>query len=286
MAKIIDCKEFVSNLNTVIKDQIKKYNIKAKLLIISTTNDDASKVYVKNKIKKCKSFGLDAENICFNKNNYNELQDMELDILNCILEANNNRNITGIILQLPTENGIDYMKLVDSIEPYKDVDGLSYYNNALLYKGFTSIYPATAYGILSLLQYNNINLDGKNIVIVGRSMLVGKPLFHLLEQNNATVTLAHSHTKELYKITKKADIVICAIGKPKYFNSSYFKSNAVIIDVGINRDENGKLCGDVNIDELSDKQSCTPVPGGIGMITSTMVVYNLIKCFKISHYNE
>lgn len=281
MAKIIDCEGYVQELEANIKDEIIKNDIKANLLIINTNNDDASNVYIRNKIKKCKNFGLNADVIYFKKENYKDINEMELDVLKCILEANNNKNISGIILQLPVAKGIDYMKLVDAIEPYKDVDGLSYYNNALLYKGMMSIYPATAIGIVKLLEYNNINLDGKNIVIVGRSILVGKPLFHLLEQRNATVTLAHSHTKNLEKITKRADIVICAIGIPKYFNSNFFKSNAIIIDVGINRDEQGKICGDVDFGSLTEKQSCTLVPKGIGIITSTMVIHNLIQCYKI-----
>ena len=284
MAKIIDCEGYVQELEANIKDEIIKNDIKANLLIINTNNDDASNVYIRNKIKKCKNFGLNADVIYFKKENYKDINEMELDVLKCILEANNNHNIHGIILQLPVQDGIDYMKLIDAIEPHKDVDGLSYYNNALLYKGMQSIYPATAIGIVKLLEYHNMELDGSNIVIVGRSILVGKPLFHLLEQRNATVTLAHSHTKDLSKITKKADIVICAIGIPKYFNNKFFKYNAKIIDVGINRDENEKLCGDVDFDTLTEKQECTIVPKGIGKITSSMVVYNLIQCYKISKY--
>ena len=281
MAKIIDCEKYVSSLEANILNEINKNKISTTLLIINTTNDNASEIYVRNKIKKCEKFGLNATVVKFKIEDYDSIEKMQLSILQCILEANNNKNIGGIILQLPVQDGINYIELVDAIEPYKDVDGLNYYNNALLYKGLSSIKPATADGIYRLLSYNNINFDGKNIVIVGRSLLVGKPLFHILEQQNATVTLAHSHTKGLKQITKKADIVICAIGKPKYFDNTYFKSNAIIVDVGINHDDENKICGDVNSSTLTEKQSYTPVPKGIGIVTSTMVVYNLIKCYNI-----
>ena len=260
-----------------------------KLVIISIGSNDASKIYVRNKLLACDRVGLEGENITFYPEDYKSEEQLKKFIEDTIYSLNLDDNIVGIMIQKPYSKNLEKYHFEELIYPRKDVDGLCYYNMVSTLLGRKPFhYPATPKGIITLLDYYNIPIEGKNVVIIGRSDIVGKPLAAMLIARDATVSIAHSKTKELWNITCHADIIISAIGKPKYINKSFLDYEdilgnkiykyPVIIDVGINRDENGKLCGDVDFDDVLPYVSAiTPVPGGVGPMT----VYSLIKnCCK------
>ena len=195
-------------------------------------------------------------------------------------KLNNDDNVDGILVQLPLPEHIDEQKVLNAIDPSKDVDGFHPDNIASLFLGEKSLVPCTPKGMLVLLDEIGYDLEGKEVVIVGRSNIVGKPVALLCLQKNATVTIAHSKTKNLKEVCKRADVLIAAIGKAKFFNHEYVKDGAIILDVGINRDENNKLCGDVDFDDVKDiVKAITPVPGGVGPMTITMLMKNTIDAF-------
>ena len=250
-----------------------------KLVIFHNGNDDASKVYMKNKVKACTEVGINCEIIEVNHRVF-QIPD----------------NADGAILQLPVENDTIKDVFLKKVYPTNDVDGLSIYSKGHLFNGtkynienfedntFYNI-PCTPMGIMNLLKEYNIELEGKHVVIVGRSELVGKPLAMLMLNKNATVTICHSKTVHLDKIMQNADIVVTAIGKANYFDYTYFKKDAILIDVSINRDENGKLCGDVNTDKLDDILSYrTPVPGGVGPLTVVSLLWNTYFSWRYNFF--
>lgn len=245
------------------------------LAVILVGDDPASQVYVRNKIKACDEVGIKSF-LCKlpAESTFDE-------VAGTISYLNENPDVSGMILQLPLPKHLDENALIDLIDPDKDVDGCHYVQKGRLWTGRDSLVACTPYGVMKLLDYYNISLEGKNAVVIGRSNLVGKPLAQLLLDRNCTVTICHSRTQNLKNITSQADIVCVAIGKAKFLKGDMVKEGAVVIDVGMDRDENGKLCGDVDFDEVAPKCSfITPVPGGVGPMTVTMLLSNTVKAYK------
>lgn len=242
------------------------------LAVIQVGDNQASSTYVKSKQKACEYVGI-------RSTVYNLDEDVNDDyVINLIKSLNHNKNVDGILVQLPLPKHLDENKILLHIDPSKDVDGFHESNVGKFNLGNKDAFiPCTPLGIQYILKYYNIDVAGKECVVVGRSNIVGKPMANLLLQMDGTVTVAHSKTSNLKEVCKRADILICAIGKPKFFDKDYIKDGAVVIDVGINRDENGKLCGDVDFDDVKDIVSAiTPVPGGCGPMTVAMLMYNVI----------
>ena len=207
------------------------------------------------------------------------------DVLEVIGKLNNDTTVNGILVQLPLPKEIDSDKIVNAISPLKDVDGLTDINNGLLFHDKDTLYSCTPYGIMELLDRYNINVSGKHVVIVGRSSLVGKPMAMMMLNRDATVTICHSKTKNLEEYTKKADVLIVAIGKANFITSDMVSDNTVVVDVGISRTENG-LCGDVDFESVKDKCSyITPVPGGVGQMTVAMLAKNVLKAYEMQKRN-
>ncbi len=275
MPQIIDGKA----ISTAIKDELKKEvaenNIKATLAVIQVGNDPASTVYVGNKKKACEYIGIGSRSY--------ELPEetTEAELLKLIDDLNRDDGINGILVQLPVPDHIDEHKIIERISPQKDVDGFSpesVGNLCIGREGFVSCTPA---GIIELLKRSGISIEGRECVVIGRSNIVGKPMALLLLANNGTVTVCHSRTVNLKEICKRADILIAAVGRPRMINRDYVKEGAVVIDVGIHRMDNGKLCGDVDYDDVSDIVSAiTPVPGGVGPMTIAMLMYNCVKAAR------
>lgn len=286
MAKLLkgaDIRAIVEDYVSKNTNMLKKFNKPPVCLaVILVGNDMASSVYVRNKTRACERCGIECKNYILDKSSNAE------DIIMLIKNLNHDWNVTGILLQLPLPEHLkdDEERILQSITTIKDVDGFCYYNVGVLHRGQRkdALIPCTAAGIMYLLKYNKIDIAGKHCVIVGRSNIVGKPLAGLMLDNDATVTVCHSKTENLKDICKQADILVCAIGKPKFFDESYVKDGAVVIDIGMNRDDNGKLCGDVDFDSVFDKASAiTPVPGGVGILTVTELMRNCLMAWEIQH---
>lgn len=256
-----------------LKGKITSLSKQLGLAVIQVGNDEASNVYVKQKEKLAKELGYKFIHKIFDKNIKQE------DIMDYIKVLNNDDSIDGILVQMPLPNHIDTTLVQNTIDSYKDVDGLTFINAGRLVQGMPSLVPCTPKGIVDLLDQYNINIEGSNVVIIGRSILVGKPIANLLTNRNASVSICHSKTKDISLYTKNADIVIVAVGKAKYLKKEMIKEGSVVIDVGINR-INNKLCGDVDFENVSLKTShITPVPGGVGPMT----VYELMHNVLIAH---
>jgi len=278
MASIIDGKKISQEIKDELKakvEALKAEGKKAALAVIQVGNDPASSVYVNNKKKACAYIGI--ESLSY------ELPEetTEEELLTLVERLNEDDNVHGILVQLPVPRHIDADKIIQTISPKKDVDGFHPQNVGNLVigeKGFVSCTPA---GIIQLLKRSNIEIAGKNCVVIGRSNIVGKPMALLMLRENATVTIAHSKTQNLKELCKTADILIVAIGKPQFITAEYVKEGAVIIDVGIHRDENNKLCGDVKYDEVEPLASAiTPVPGGVGPMTIAMLMNNCVEAME------
>ncbi|CAJ1186000.1 Bifunctional protein FolD protein [Companilactobacillus paralimentarius] len=251
---------------------LKEKGVTPGLAVILVGDNSASAVYVRNKKRRAEKLGIDFQLIHF------DTTVTEKELLSKINELNNDPAIDGFIVQLPVPDHIDEDKVIEAISPAKDVDGFTPISVGNLWIGTPLTKPATASGILMMLDYYNVDLDGKNVVIVGRSNIVGKPTAALMLNRNATVTITHSHTKNLKEITSKADVLVVAIGQAKFIKKDYVKDQAILIDVGMDRDENGKLCGDVDFDDVKDHVSMiTPVPGGVGPMTITALVDQVIE---------
>ena len=277
MAEIINGKEIAENILNNIKKEVENFDVKPTLAVIIVGNDPASKVYVKNKIKKSEFLGFNS----ILKELPEDIQKEEL--LDVIKNLNNDKNVNGILLQLPLPKGLDEKDFLDEISPIKDVDGFTTYNSGKLFKGEKPYSIAcTPKGIIKLLETKNINLEGKVAVVVGRSNIVGKPVANLLLQKNATVIQAHSKTKNLPEILKLADVIISATGKEEFIKGDMVKKGAIIIDVGITRNKNGKLTGDVDFESVYNKVSyITPVPGGVGPMTIATLMENTLELYKL-----
>ncbi len=262
-------------IRTKISEEVSRYKDIITLAILMVGKNQASQIYVRNKEKACEEVGIKTKVYQFDENI------SQKEVLKMIDECNKDDSINGILVQLPLPGHINEEDVLDRIDPKKDVDGLNLVNQGKLALGKKCIEPATARGVITLLKNNNIELYGKNVVVIGRSKLVGKPLALLMLQENATVTVCHSKTQNLKDFTKKADIICIAIGQPKFLTGDMIKRDSVIVDVGINRVA-GTLCGDVDFDDCKEIASyITPVPKGVGPMTIATLLQNVLKCYKI-----
>ena len=279
MAKIIDGKAISQQIKDELKEKVSILYEQGKqicMAVIQVGKDPASSVYVGNKKKACAYIGIESKAY--------ELPEetTEDELLKLIDDLNKDDSVNGILVQLPVPKHIDEKKIINAISPKKDVDGFhpeSVGNLCIGQKGFVSCTPA---GVIQLLKRSNIEIEGKNCVVIGRSNIVGKPMSLLLLRENATVTVCHSKTKNLKEVCKQADILVVAIGRPKMIDASYVKEGAVVIDVGIHRDENNKLCGDVDFASVEPVAGAiTPVPGGVGPMTIAMLMNNCYAAYEM-----
>lgn len=268
----IDGKQISAQIKDELKERVKKENLEVTLAVIQVGNDPASTVYVGNKKKACEYIGI--RSLAY------ELPEEtpEEELLQLIQELNDRDDVNGILVQLPLPAHMDEDKVIQTISPKKDVDGFHPQSVGALSIGQPGFVSCTPAGVIQLLKRTGVEIDGKECVIVGRSNIVGKPMALLMLRENATVTVCHSHTKDLKEVTKRADILIVAIGKPKFITKEYVKDGAVVIDVGIHRGADGKLCGDVDYDDVAPiTHAITPVPGGVGPMTIAMLMNNCVE---------
>lgn len=273
---ILDGKLVAGQIKQQLKEEIATSGKRPPHLEIITVGENpASKVYVRNKIKACEEVGIEVKHSVISA-------DIDaFDLKEIIYRKDFNPEIDGIMVQLPLPKHFDEREIIDAIDPAKDVDGLTTTNIGKLRSGQPCSQPCTARGVIDLLDYYGIEIDGKNVTIVGRSNIVGKPLADLMMARGATVTQCHSRTKYLSDHTEYADIIVSAIGKPRFIDFSHLGSDKVVVDVGINRDEDGKLCGDVDFDEVVDYCSAiTPVPGGVGPMTVAELLRNTVETWQ------
>ena len=272
--EILNGKEYAEELRSEIKNEIKGCMIRPSLAVIQIGDDDASNVYIKNKEKACSEVGIYFRLYKF------DTDTPELSIINKIKELNNDEYVNGIIVQLPIPEKYNEKRILNTIINSKDVDGLTDINTGRLVNGKKTLVPCTPLGIMNLLKKYEIELEGKNVVIIGRSKLVGRPLASLMLAENATVTVCHSKTKDLEDYTKNADIIIVAAGCPNLLTGDMVKKGVIVVDVGINRVDD-KLCGDVKYADVSKKAAyITPVPGGVGPMTIASLLSNVMMCYN------
>lgn len=279
MSRVIYGTDLSLEMREAMKEQIERIKNTGRrvpcLAVVLAGDDPASLSYVKGKEKACDNVGIRSV-----------MRKLPEDVSQEELEWNlhdlsNDPDVDGILLQLPLPKGLDENAAINCINPDKDVDGLTPINFGRLFLGETSFQPCTPSGVMEILRKMECPVDGMHAVVVGRSKLVGTPVARLLQDANATVTICHSHTKDLRRFTKEADILIAAIGKPKYFDASYIKEGAYVIDVGVNRLPDGHLCGDVDFDDVKDHVTAiTPVPKGVGPMTITMLLQNTIHAYE------
>ena len=278
MANLIDGKQISREIKDELKEKVAQYKSEGKpcsLAVIQVGNDPASSVYVGNKKRACEYIGIGSVSYELPENT------TEKELLDLIAKLNADDSIKGILCQLPVPDHIDEDKIINAIAPEKDVDGFHPQNVGSLVIGQPGFVSCTPAGIIELLKRSNIEIEGKHCVIIGRSNIVGKPMALLMLRENATVTICHSRTRNLKEICREADILIVAIGRPQYIDAEYVKEGAVVIDVGIHRDENNKLCGDVKFDEVEPLASyITPVPGGVGPMTIAMLMNNCVSAME------
>lgn len=278
MAIIIDGKELAKKVRANLKiecEELKQKEIKSKLAVIMVGDDPASKVYVRNKSRACQDVGIDYEEYLLDD------KTTQKQLIELIEKLNNDKNINGILLQSPIPSNLDINEAFRTISPEKDVDGFHPVNVGKLVLNQDTFVSCTPYGIMKMFEEYHIDLCGKNVVILGRSNIVGKPLSSCCLNKNATVTVCHSKTNNLKEITTKADVLISAIGIAKFVTADMVKDGVVVIDVGINRLDNGKITGDVDFENVKEKASyITPVPGGVGPMTIAMLMNNVIKATK------
>lgn len=284
MAEIISGKEVAAVLNegTAAKvAELKNKGIGVSLAVIIVGDDPASKVYVNNKKKACEKLGITSYEYVLPESTTQE------ELMQTVKELNERADVNGILCQLPLPKHLDSNAVIDAIAPEKDVDCFSPTNVGLLNIGRGRLSPCTPAGIMDMLEYKNISVSGKHCVVIGRSNIVGKPMSALLLAADATVTVCHSKTRNLKEITKTADVLIAAVGRPKFVTADMVKDGAVVIDVGIHRTESGKLCGDVDFDSVEPKASyITPVPGGVGPMTIARLMRNTVTAAKLQNTVE
>ena len=284
MATIMDGKALSLKLKEQMKqriEQLKQQGINPKLVVVLVGDNSASQVYVRNKHKSCGEVGIESEVITMPE------QTSQQELLEVVERLNQDETVDGILVQLPLPKQIDEKTVLRSILPEKDVDGFHPVNVGLLSIGDECFAPATPSGIIAMFQEYGIDIAGKNCVVIGRSNIVGKPMAALLLKNNATVTICHSKTEELASYTRRADVVIVATGRRHTLTADMVKEGAVVVDVGMNRNEQGKLCGDVDYEEVKEKASfITPVPGGVGPMTITELLENTIQAAQRHHRAE
>ena len=280
MTKIIDGKQISLDIKNELKEKVAKYKeqgIEITLAVVKVGNDPASAVYVRNKEKACEYVGINSKTLALPE------ETTEEELLNVVKKLNEDKNVNGILVQLPLPKHIDESKVLLTIDSTKDVDGFHPVNVGKMVIGEDTFLPCTPAGIIEMIKRTDIDIEGKECVVIGRSNIVGKPMAMLMLKENATVTIAHSRTKDLKEVTKRADIIVVAIGKAKFVTADYVKEGAVVIDVGMDRDENGKLCGDVDFESVSKVASAiTPVPGGVGPMTVTMLLVNCLRSVELN----
>ena len=278
MSQLIDGKKLAKEIREELKlevDELKKQGITPKLAVILIGEDPASKVYVKNKSKACDKAGIEFEEYLLPANTTEE------ELFDLIQKLNNKDDVDGILLQSPVPKHININKAFSLISPNKDVDGFNPVNVGKLTIGEDAFVSCTPYGIVKMLEAYDISVEGKNVTILGRSNIVGKPLIQCMLKKNATVTVCHSKTQNIEEILKRSDVIISAIGKAKFVKKEMVKDGAVVIDVGINRMDDGSLVGDVDFENVSKIASfITPVPGGVGPMTIAMLINNVVKAAK------
>ena len=276
--EIIDGKKLAKTTRENLRlevEELKENGINPKLAVIMVGNNSASQIYVRNKSRACDEVGIEFEEYLLPATTERS------ELLNLIDKLNKQEDINGILLQSPIPDGLDINEAFRKISPEKDVDGFHPVNVGKLVLGQDTFISCTPYGIMKMFEAYNIDLEGKNAVVIGRSNIVGKPMSHCLLNKNATVTICHSRTKNLAEITKRADILVAAIGKAEFVKADMVKEGVVVIDVGINRTEEGKLKGDVDFENVSNKASyITPVPGGVGPMTIAMLMNDIVKAAK------
>ncbi len=281
MAEIIDGKAIAAETRAKAAAEtaeLKKKGIVPGLAVVLVGNDPASRTYVTHKEKDCAACGIYSEEYALSASTRQE------ELLSLVRSLNQKTNIHGILVQLPLPAGLDSQAVIETIDPRKDVDAFHPSNVGRIMIGNYHFVPCTPAGVLELLHHENIPVEGKNCVVVGRSNIVGKPMAMLLMHENGTVTICHSHTQGLKEICKRADILVAAVGKPKLITADMVKPGATVIDVGMDRDENGKLCGDVDFAGVEPVAShITPVPGGVGPMTRAMLLKNTITAAKLQN---
>lgn len=281
MAIIIDGKKVSAQVKEQVRietEELVKKGIKPGLAVIIVGDDPASRVYVNNKKKACEKVGFLSKEFALPATTTQE------ELLALVNELNEDKEINGILCQLPLPKGLDEKAVIEAISPLKDVDAFHASNVGKIMIGDYDFLPCTPAGVMEMLHSYNIPVEGKECVVIGRSNIVGKPMAMLLLHENGTVTITHSRTKNLKEVTKRADILVAAIGKPKFVTDDMVKEGAVVIDVGMDRDENGKLCGDVDFENVKEKCSAiTPVPGGVGPMTIAVLMKNTLKACKIQN---
>ena len=280
--QIIDGKKVSAQVKQEVKNETellkKEHSITPGLAVVIVGDDPASRVYVNNKKKACELVGFHSEEYALPTETTQE------ELLNLVKELNEKKDINGILVQLPLPKHLDDKSVIEAINPLKDVDAFHAVNVGKIMLGEYDFLPCTPAGVMEMLHYYNIEVSGKNCVVIGRSNIVGKPMGMLLLHENGTVTICHSRTKNLAEVCSKADILVAAVGKPKFVTADMVKDGAVVIDVGMDRDENGKLCGDVDFENVKDKCSyITPVPGGVGPMTIATLMKNTVKAAKIQN---
>lgn len=277
---IIDGKEIKKQILDELKEEVSKLEIKPSLVVIQVGNNDASNIYIKQKAKMADYVGYDYKHIKLSEDITTE------EVIEIIDGLNNDKKINGVMVQMPLPNHIDTEIVQNAVIPSKDVDGLSDFNAGLLFHNKDALYSCTPYGVMELLKRYKIQVEGRHVVVVGRSNLVGKPMSMMLTNAGATVTLCHSKTVDLSKYTKDADILISCVGKANFITADMVKEDSVVIDVGITRSESG-LCGDVKFDEVASKTKyITPVPGGVGPMTVAMLGSNVLKAYYMQQKEE
>ncbi len=283
MSVIIDGKALAKKIRSNLKiecDELKKEGITPKLAVIMVGDNPASKVYIRNKSRACDEVGIEYQEYLLDENTRQE------DLLDLIKRLNKDKTVNGILLQSPIPEHLNINEAFKTITYLKDVDGFTPSSVGKLCIGEDTFVSCTPLGVIKMFEEYNIDLNGKDVVILGRSNIVGRPLIQCCLQKNATVTVCHSKTKNLKEHTKRADVIISAIGRPKFVTSDMVKDGVVIIDVGTNRNEEGKLVGDVDFENVEKKASyITPVPGGVGPMTIAMLMHNVIKATK-EQYKE
>ena len=281
MSQIIDGKLVSKQVRQRVKEETEK--LKAKgitpgLAVIIVGDDPASQVYVKNKEKACDEVGFYSEKYALSENTTQE------ELNNLVKQLNNKKEISGILCQLPLPKHLDDKEVINLIDPIKDVDAFHPVNVGAIMIGDYNFLPCTPAGVMELIHSTGVDVTGKKAVVIGRSNIVGKPMAMLLLHKHGTVTICHSRTVNLKEICANADILVAAIGKAKFVTADMVKEGAVVIDVGMNRDENGKLCGDVDFENVKDKaEAITPVPGGVGPMTIAMLMKNTLKAAKLQN---
>lgn len=275
MSQILDGQMISKEIRERIKEEVNRLEVKPKLVVILVGDDDASKIYVRNKIKACENVGIATEDYILPKDT------REKELVDLIEKLNKNKEVNGILVQLPLPKHLNEDTIVNTISPNKDVDGLNIINQGKLLNRKPVLVPATPKGIITLLKRYFVEIEGKRVVIVGRSKLVGMPLALLFNHANATVTVCHSYTENLKDITKQADILVSAVGKADFISGDMIKKDAVVVDVGINR-QMGHIVGDVNFKEAMEvARLVTPVPKGVGPMTIASLLENVLECYDL-----